>query len=91
VYDTADTDKFKTQKLLERTRDWYWIAYSDVFNNLSPKRKRTEDVLKEWQEKCPVNGQHDIEDKKKCLYCAIEDINIVDQALSSYSKLLSNS
>lgn len=86
TYKAADIDKFKTLKELNRTRDWYWIAY----NNGNKKRKRSEDILNEWQEQnCSVKTDHpDIESKRKCPYCSIEDINIVDQALSSYSKLL---
>lgn len=93
IYNAADLDKFKTQKELDRTREWYWIAYSDKFNNISPKRKRTEDILTEWQlQKCLSRRDHEnIEDEKRCPYCSIQDINIVDHALSAYSKLLKNS
>jgi hypothetical protein len=91
VYDAADITKFGTMsQQLDRTREWYWIAYRDKFNNLSTKRKRSEDILDEWQkENCPVKTEHgDIKDKLACAYCCIENVNDIDQALSTYSKLL---
>lgn len=89
IYRSADVDNFKTQKELERTREWYWIAYGDLINKAG-KRKKTEDILDEWQvQKCPQKTLHkDINEKEKCPYCSVDDVNIIDQALSSYIRLL---
>lgn len=93
VYSSADISKYKTLKEIERTREWYWIAYSDKFNDKSNKRKSSEEILNEWQMlKCQAKTNHeDIDSKMMCPYCSVEDINIIDQALSAYSRLLNQS
>lgn len=89
IYKSADADDFKTQKELQRTREWYWIGYGDYLNKLG-KRKRSEEILNEWQlKKCPQKTIHkDINEKEKCPYCSVDDVNIIDHALASYMRLL---
>jgi len=93
IHDSADIDKFKTQKELNRTREWYWIRNMEHINDVSKKQKTYEQVLDEWQkDKCLIKTNHeDITSKKNCDFCSIEDINIIEQALSAYSKLLNQS
>ncbi len=93
VYDSADISKYKTKKEIERTREWYWTKYSDIFNGLSKKSLTYDEVLNKWQqENCPVNMDHaDILSKRKCDFCSIEDINIIEKAISSYNRLLKSS
>lgn len=92
VYPASDITKFKTLKELDRTREWFWIAYKDQFNGLSKKRKRSEDILDEWiTTNCPAKKDHDTESTKNCPYCSVNDVNEIDQALSTYSKLLAQS
>lgn len=97
IYSSTDIDKFKTLKELERTREWYWIRYIDYINGISKKPKTYEQVLKEWQKNCPINKQNQSEkDVMKhndclCLYCVFSDINVIEQALASYIKLLKQS
>ena len=94
IYNTVDPAKFQMLPKLNRTREWYWMAYSDKFNNNSvKKRKRSEDVLTEWQLlNCPVKMDHDdIVNEEKCPFCSIKAVNDVDQALSAYSRLLKQS
>jgi hypothetical protein len=97
IYKSADIDKFKTLKELDRTREWYWIRYEDYFIHKSKKPMPYPEVLKKWQENCPINKQNQkkqrLEDKTECScsYCLFYDINIIEQAINSYNKLLEES
>ncbi|HUD09877.1 MAG TPA: hypothetical protein VMR77_03710 [Patescibacteria group bacterium] len=94
IYKSADIDKFKTLKELSRTREWYWIKYETYFSHETKKPMSYPEVLKKWQENCPINKQNQkkkrLEDKTECScpYCLFYDINIIEQAINSYNKLL---
>lgn len=93
IHNSADIDKFKTQKELDRTREWYWIRYGGHLNNSSQKPISYPNVLKTWTQRCPVkNKEHDTTSEwANCPYCSVDDLNIIQQAVSSYNKLLKQS
>jgi len=97
VYSAADITKNKTLKELERTREWYWIRYGDNLNDKTIRPLSYKKILELWQKNCPNNLQNQNEkDSNKhkecsCSYCLFYDINIIEQALASYIKLLNQS
>lgn len=63
----------------ERDRLWFWAKYRD--------EKPSKDILDEWNKKCPRKQDHSTDKEvKNCEHCSVEDINIVDQAISRYKK-----
>ncbi len=93
IYEAADITKFKTQKELERTREWYWIRYEGYFNGTEKKPLSYPKILQEWQKNCKINGKRETKDwiDCSCPYCSLNDINIIEQALPAYNRLLNKS
>lgn len=91
VYPAADINKFKTQKELERTREWHWIQYKDVINGTSDKPLKPAEVCKEWQDRCLINKGKKLKEKDycECEYCI--DAELVMKRLAHFNNLLSHS
>lgn len=89
VYPSSDTEKFKTQKELDRAREWHWIRYRDFLSGTLKEPLSPGEVSKEWQNRCDMNKGLKLKDKKycECQYC-IYDPEIIMKSLSHYDNLL---
>jgi hypothetical protein len=92
IYKSADIDKFKTLKELDRTREWYWMRYGDHFNDASKEPKTYAELVDDWNNRCPLYGvTKDKQHIKNCLYCSVLDESYIEHALASYNTLLRQS
>jgi len=92
IYSSADIDKFKTLKELERTRVWYWMRYGDHFNDASKEPKTYAELVEDWNSKCPLYSvTKDKQHIKNCPYCSVRDESYIEHALASYNTLLKQS
>lgn len=90
IHTSADIDKFKTQRELEKTREWYWMRYGDTFNDPSVKPKTYEQVYFAWFERCSENNEHKNKiEEARCPYCSVQSWNNIEVALKNYRELLS--
>lgn len=89
VYEASDISKYKTQKELDRAREWHWIKYRDFLNGLTKQPLSPGEVCKEWQDKCPINKGRKLKEKDycECEYCI--DAELIMKSLSHYDNLLS--
>ncbi len=90
IYNSADIYKFKTQRELEKTREWYWMRYGVSINDESLKPITYEQVYFDWLDKCPKSTEHENKiDEVNCQYCSVQSWNNIEVALMNYKKLLS--
>lgn len=90
IYSSADIDKFKTLKELDRTRRWYWMRFEKQINNANEKLISFSEVTKEWIKNCPYTDDNMPSDHK-CEYCTFCEQNRIEKAVSDYVNLLNQS
>ena len=81
-FDSIDT--------LDRTRLWYWKMYGEqITGNTNTKIKSYERIDDELRKECPNGQDHETKiERKKCLYCGLDDINSMQHLLPKYKKAL---
>ena len=91
IYKSADIAKFKTQKELDRAREWHWIRYDDYLNGKSNNPLTPAEVCTEWQNKCSINRNLKFKELKdcSCIYCI--DPVLIMKSLKKYDNLLEHS
>lgn len=89
IYESAYTGKIKTQKKIDRTREWYWMRFGDFFNGKASKPRTYKMILDDWDKLCPQGEEHENEEeKKKCPYCGVDSFNVIERAVTEYLNLL---